>query len=77
MGFMQNKISSVIGILGAMALLVISPLPAHAQTETTLYNFGSMPDGNYPRGSLIRWSTNFYGTTYQGGVNGLGAVYSD
>ncbi len=42
----------------------------------TLYAFKGTPDAASPYGGLIRDSSgNFYGTTYYGGTNGLGAVY--
>jgi uncharacterized repeat protein (TIGR03803 family) len=52
---------------------------ATAQTETVLYNFCSQPnctDGQSPfAGVVIDKKDNLYGTTYDGGANGLGVVY--
>jgi uncharacterized repeat protein (TIGR03803 family) len=44
---------------------------------TTLHNFGSYPDGAYPEAALIQGTDgNFYGTTPQGGTNGVaGTVF--
>src|ERR1017187_7875447 len=49
---------------------------AHAQTVTILHSFGSYPaDGGYPYDGLVQGSDgNFYGTTFEGGTNGGGAV---
>jgi len=45
-------------------------------TLTTLYNFCDCTDGAFPLGALVQ-ATNgdFYGTTLQGGTNGLGTVF--
>ena len=79
--FGSTKLRSAIG--GALMLAVISALllvavqPAHAQTETVLYSFGSQSeDGYYPWASLVMDKKgNLYGTTYQGGANGFGSVF--
>ena len=44
---------------------------------TTLYSFDSYPDGAYPEAGLIQGTDgNFYGTTSQGGTNGVaGTVF--
>jgi uncharacterized repeat protein (TIGR03803 family) len=46
-------------------------------SESLIYSFGSQPgDGTRPAGSLVIGSDgNFYGTTLDGGTNGLGAVF--
>jgi uncharacterized repeat protein (TIGR03803 family) len=39
-------------------------------TFTTLYNFGFLPSGSFPRAALVEGTDgNFYGTTYYGGTN--------
>src|SRR5208282_4508261 len=61
-------------------LLLIAARPAHAQTETVLYNFCSVEsqgvcvDGANPQSSLTSSGGNFYGTTKFGGQvsNGVG-----
>src|SRR5437867_1604128 len=41
-----------------------------------LYSFRGQPDGVFPYGALLfDRSGNIFGTTYYGGVNGIGAVY--
>jgi uncharacterized repeat protein (TIGR03803 family) len=45
-------------------------------TLTTLYRFSGGADGGQPRGALVQGTdTNFYGTAYAGGTNGLGVVF--
>jgi len=45
-------------------------------TETTIYTFKGPPDGSTPYSGLtIDKFRSIYGTTREGGVNGLGAVY--
>jgi uncharacterized repeat protein (TIGR03803 family) len=52
---------------------------ADSQTLTTLVQFngiGGTASGQYPYGSLTLVGTRLYGTTSEGGANGLGAVFS-
>lgn len=43
---------------------------------TTLYAFNGQPDAGFPYGGVILdGAGNLYGTTYFGGVNGVGSVY--
>jgi len=61
-----------------LCLTVFAALPAQAQTETVLYNFGSQAgDGHDPSyGSLIfDQESNLYGTTLSGGAQGSGALF--
>ncbi len=45
-------------------------------TETVLYSFAGGSDGENPYAGVIQGSDgNFYGTTYQGGRNGLGTIF--
>lgn len=53
------------------ALLFIAALPAHAQTETVLYNFTGGSDGGYPSSRLTPdGKGNFFGTTEGGSGDG-------
>jgi uncharacterized repeat protein (TIGR03803 family) len=54
------------------ALLLVTPRPAHAQTETVLYNFCSVAgcaDGGQPESNLTFNGGNLYGTTSLGGAH--------
>jgi len=45
-------------------------------TETVLYSFAGGSDGKHPYGGVTQGGDgNFYGTTYQGGTSGYGAVF--
>ena len=61
------------------ALLLVATTPTSAQTETLLYNFCSQlgcADGEYPyAGLIVDTKGNLYGTTYEGGANGVGTVF--
>jgi uncharacterized repeat protein (TIGR03803 family) len=61
------------------ALIFTAMLPAHAQTETVLYNFCSKvncTDGKDPYAAVIRDKEgNLYGTTVSGGANNYGTVF--
>ncbi len=83
---MQQITASVFGInvparKAAAALLavlaaVFTISTAHAQTLTALHSFAGRPDGAEPiAGVTMDAAGNVYGTTYQGGANGLGLVY--
>lgn len=57
------------------ALLLIAASPALAQTEEVLYAFKGHPDGANPYATLTLQGGNIFGTTYNGGLNGLGSVF--
>jgi len=60
-------------------LLLVAPLPAHAQPEIVLYDFCSQPncvDGENPVSGLMPdGAGNFYGSTQLGGANMYGTVF--
>ncbi len=64
-------------LLAAVGLITMMTAPAHAQTYTDLYNFGSgagdpeIPGGFMPQGT----DGNFYGTAASGAANGAGGVF--
>src|SRR5579863_2649500 len=67
---MTHKIyAATIGLVLALTAL------AQAQTFTTLYTFTGGSDGNMPYAGVIDVNGNLYGTTYEGGSNGVGAVF--
>ena len=62
-----------------IAVLVLAGRPGRASTIslTTLYSFIGGADGLQPHGALIEGSdSNFYGTTYGGGLSGAGTVFA-
>lgn len=60
------------GTLGFGVVFMITP----TGSETVVWNFGAGADGRNPFGGLIQGSDgDYYGTTYNGGSNGLGTVF--
>jgi uncharacterized repeat protein (TIGR03803 family) len=54
----------------------VSPNEIGGWTFTALYNFNGLPDAVYPTGSLtIDSAGSLYGSTYEGGAYGAGAVF--
>jgi uncharacterized repeat protein (TIGR03803 family) len=74
----RSNWSSLAAYAVLCALLLATSAPAHAATETVLYNFTGGSDSDMPTGPLTLYNGNLYGTTqgssFQGGV-GPGAVY--
>ena len=70
---------TVNGALASATLLVLAPFAARsarAQTFTLLYSFAGASDGGFTYAGVVRdVAGNLYGTAYQGGAFGLGAVY--
>ena len=82
-GFASRILSAVLRILGA-ALLVLAAVEAQAGVIfTTLYSFGAVQDTNgnlldgaNPAAALVPGDDGcFYGTTENGGTNGVGTVF--
>ena len=61
------------------AILLLTSAPAHAQSETVLYNFCSQSgctDGSRPQAGLVLDANgNLYGTTVNGGANAKGTAF--
>jgi uncharacterized repeat protein (TIGR03803 family) len=57
-------------------LLLAIAVPAQAAKFKVLYEFQGGSDASSPIGGLIKDRTLLYGTTYFGGTNNLGAVYT-
>ncbi len=58
------------------AVIIVSILPLHAQTEVVLHRFVSEPGGGSPQSNVIMDSAgNLYGTTPEGGTSDAGVVY--
>ncbi|HEY3777294.1 MAG TPA: choice-of-anchor tandem repeat GloVer-containing protein [Rhizomicrobium sp.] len=59
------------------AIALQFPATANAASkEKVLHSFGSGTDGEYSLASLIKVKRMLYGTTYAGGTNGQGTVFS-
>jgi len=69
-------VSELGGANGAGTVFRLSPIVGGTWKFTSIYSFGGQPDAGFPYGGLITdGKGNFYGTTYYGGANGVGAVY--
>jgi uncharacterized repeat protein (TIGR03803 family) len=77
--FALNPTGPRLLLVAVLALLVVTSLPAHAQTERVLYSFCSMPncsDGFGPNGNLaLDAQGNVYGATQYGGADQNGTVF--
>jgi uncharacterized repeat protein (TIGR03803 family) len=64
------------GTYGSGVVFELTPTAVGEWDFRTLYSFHGQPDGSFPYGALLRAASGkFYGTTYYGGRNGIGAVY--
>lgn len=64
------------GQYGSGVIFELTPTPVGEWDFRVLYPFHGQPDGSFPYGALARAASGrFYGTTYYGGDNGIGAVY--
>ena len=55
---------------------MLTPVGGGNYTETVLYSFSGGSDAQFPAGSLtIDSAGNLFGSTVNGGANGLGAVF--
>jgi uncharacterized repeat protein (TIGR03803 family) len=64
------------GMYGSGVVFELTPTTVGEWDFRTLYSFRDQPDGSFPYGALLRASSGkFYGTTYYGGQNDVGAVY--
>ena len=63
-------------LYGSGVIFQLTPTVFGEWDFRTLYSFHGQPDGSFPYGALLRAASGrFYGTTYYGGRNGIGAVY--
>ncbi|MGB8885888.1 MAG: choice-of-anchor tandem repeat GloVer-containing protein [Candidatus Korobacteraceae bacterium] len=64
------------GIHGFGTVFELTPRQGGGWTETVLHSFGNNQDGWYPdAGLIVDGAGNLYGTTSQGGIHSLGAVF--
>jgi uncharacterized repeat protein (TIGR03803 family) len=71
---MNLRRATLLMVVGALGLGMVTSQWTQAQVFTVLYNFQGPPDGALPRGALIRDAAgNLYGTTFRGGT---GACYT-
>jgi uncharacterized repeat protein (TIGR03803 family) len=64
------------GTYGSGVVFELTPTAVGEWDFRTLYSFRGQPDGSFPYGALLQAASGkFYGTTYYGGQNGIGAVY--
>ncbi len=66
------------GIHGDGTVFELSPKQGGSWTEKVLHSFGNGTDGSFPLyGVSLIFDTagNLYGTTYEGGIHGLGTVF--
>jgi uncharacterized repeat protein (TIGR03803 family) len=65
------------GVYGGGTVVKLSPRQGGGWTETVVHNFNpNTTDGNNPQAGLVRDNAgNMYGTTYYGGIHGLGTVF--
>jgi len=54
----------------------IFSIPVTGGTPTTLFSFDGAMHGQQPYGSLTLVGSTLYGTTYNGGANGYGTIFS-
>lgn len=65
------------GSTGYGTVFQVAPIGGGVWKQTTLYTFKGGSDGANPQGSLTRSTSGvLYGTTYNGGTQGLGTVFS-
>lgn len=64
------------GRYGSGIVFKLNPAGFGERDLKVLYSFRGQPDGSFPYGALLfDEAGNIYGTTYYGGVNGIGSVY--
>ncbi|HEX4080589.1 MAG TPA: choice-of-anchor tandem repeat GloVer-containing protein [Rhizomicrobium sp.] len=51
-------------------------LDPKTSAETVVYSFQNQPDGGYPQAGLTSVNGTLYGTTFEGGTDGVGTVFS-
>src|SRR5438270_5704064 len=62
-------------ILMIAAITLGLAMNAHAQTDTTIYNFGTTAPNSPPSGLVFDRAGNLYGVSTFGGLGSYGVVY--
>jgi hypothetical protein len=68
------RIQTALLLLAAVTLGLA--MSAHAQTDTTIYNFGTTAPNSPPSGPVFDKAGNLYGVATFGGLGSYGVVYS-
>jgi uncharacterized repeat protein (TIGR03803 family) len=71
-----NCIGLLAGVAGCALALQFPSIAAAHPKESVVHSFGNGTDGELLRAGLIDVKGTMYGTTYAGGANGYGAVFS-
>ena len=72
----QQPFAHSLAIAFLLALTLSATQPTRAQTFTVLHPFTGSPDGAVPYGGVVMDAKgNLYGTTEEGGTQGLGTVF--
>jgi uncharacterized repeat protein (TIGR03803 family) len=67
--------TNVGGVSGFGTIFKLSPNSSGAWSETILYSFRGYPDGSVPNGVISDKAGDLYGTNFNGGHNGYGALF--
>lgn len=71
-----NCIGLLAGVAGCALALQFPSIAAAHPKESVVHSFGNGTDGELLRAGVIDVKGTMYGTTYSGGANGYGAVFS-
>jgi len=63
-------------MLACVAPITLGSVAARAESFSVLHSFTGPPDGDMPYAALINVGGTLYGTTYEGGANNDGSVFT-
>jgi len=73
---MKTKITSLLTLSFIIQALILSACAQSSVVFTSLYSFAGINSGSIPMAALVQGSDCFfYGTTFNGGTNGVGTVF--